>query len=341
MIMDTGKLVLQLMDLALNSPDKLVSMNWDDVNLCISMELDYRDKIYSECQFQRIRNRQTEIVGEIKYAADLSQYGNVYSLLAELYGMISAMPDIDSYYDLVCSEKMEHEAVRHLRDNTVLVVGDSHVNFFSGNEYLSFSRAAGDINICPVVNGYPFSVFHFGQCLAYTARNHDSTTGFRRKLDFLLNNYARKSDVILVSLGEIDIRAHVYKEAKKQGRSAEDIIDDILASYMAFLCELKEKVSKVAVWGPIATPKDIAFEQNDYPHYGTEIERNKATRYFNDSLRKSCGEEGIYFFSIFNDMITDDYRTKEQYLSPDYFHLGQAAMVIAESQLREMAGLVR
>lgn len=68
------------------------------------------------------------------------------------------------------------------------MIGDSHVNFFSGNEIINF-QSIGKINICPTVNGMPVTCFHIGPCLAYSANKKDNKTQFKNKVIWLYENF--------------------------------------------------------------------------------------------------------------------------------------------------------
>jgi hypothetical protein len=69
---------------------------------------------------------------------------------------------------------------------------------------------------------------------------------------------------------------------------------------------------------------------------GSEVERNSATKYFNDELAKLCESRGYSFFTMFYDMVDENLATKEQYLSADKFHLGQYSFESLVEKLRDL-----
>ncbi len=334
--MNSIDLINQLKKLAGQSPELLRGMNWDDISLCMSVELDYRKGIYHENQIKQLENYCISLASKMKESTMAGEYDVLRACLNELAAVMQTLPEIDYYEEGVCRSNLEHEILRHYRERTIAVVGDSHVNFFSGNELLTFIHAGNSVNICPVVNGLPVSVFHMGACLAYTCNRQESSTGFRRKLEWLLDDYIRKDSPMLLSLGEIDIRAHVYKESEKRKQTPEHIVDEILEEYSELIRDLTSRGYPLAIWGPVATAQDAAFEGTDFPYYGTEQDRNRATDYFNHKLELICNDAGALFISIFSDMITEDYHTKIEYFSPDKFHLGQAAMELAAPRLERV-----
>ncbi|MCR5671745.1 MAG: hypothetical protein K6G10_12130 [Butyrivibrio sp.] len=234
----------------------------------------------------------------------------------------------------------EHVLNEHREKKTIPVIGDSHVNFYSGNEELTLVSVLNDINTCPNVGERPFSCFHFGPCLAYSSSRHGAQNKALEKTEFLLEKFFEGSEKVVVSMGEIDMRAHVFKQTELQGCTYEKVVDDIFDHYSLYLKMLKDKGHRVYCWAPIATQKDkFPKNQNVFPRYATEADRNRATAYFTEKLRDFCKKEDMVLMSILYDMIDDNYMTEEKYVSTDHWHLGQAAFDKAQSIWKE-AGLL-
>lgn len=230
--------------------------------------------------------------------------------------------------DVLCA-KFEDAGLKHQRNNTIIVLGDSHVNFFSGNEKLAFEPIGHKINICPCINGAPFTVMHLGACLAYNVLKYDTYYHFREKYELLIKKFIKPNAMIVFSLGEIDIRTHVYKQAAIRNLSYKSVVKEIVDRYFSFLLEVKDKGFKPVCWGPIASQPDVCPINENFPRNGSEVERNKATEFFTDYMRSLCQENDILFLSVFDKMITADYHTLKEYLCEDYCHLSQRAMEIA------------
>ena len=160
----------------------------------------------------------------------------------------------------------------------------------------------------------------------------------REKVEFLLKaNAIKKGQMVLCSFGEIDIRVHLFKQAEKRNVSFEIIADDILNQYVEFLKFLSLE-HKVAVWAPVASQKDNVQIDMNFPRYGSEQNRNKATKYFNDKLKSICQKEGFYYFSIFENLIDDEFNTKGEYFF-DGVHLSQRAWLLAIDEFKQGGGI--
>ena len=327
--MTTIELLNKICDLLTDNPDALDDMNWHEVTECVECELQERKALYPGVQYDYIMADIKRIEERLDSAQVLGDVFSLLLLISELKGMITVAPNLDYYTAFISQYTYLRAYKRHHSENTVIVIGDSHVNFFSGNEHISLNPMVKDINLCESINSLPFTVLHLGPALAYNCNKTGSFSGFYEKTDFLIKDFFKPGCGIVLSLGEIDIRVHVFKQAEKQKKTVEEIIESVLDEYLIFMNGLKERGFSVFCWGPIASQKDDTPQDPMFPRIGTEIQRNKATAYFNERLEELCLEQGIGFLSIFRELITDEYRTRGEYLSDDNFHLGQKAMELA------------
>lgn len=333
--MRTIQIFLQLIDTITRNPSAAAMIPWDDIKLCISTELEYRSGLYSPDRFTRVNRLFTDLSDNA--AADSHSAAAVISTLEKLVFALQVLPDAEYTDELLAQLHFNRACLNHYRNNTIIVLGDSHVNFFSGNETLSFLSIGNDINTCAGSSPYPFTPLHLGPCLAYTCRRPDSTFRFQEKVAYLCRNFIKPGARILCCLGEIDLRVHVFRQTVIQDRSYQQIVDDILAEYMGFLISLQDKGYQVSCWGPIASQKEDCPADPYFPRNGTETERNMATAYFNRQLAILCSRHNIPFLSLFEQLITPDYRTLAQYLSADCCHLSQRALPLA---LREWESIL-
>ena len=214
--------------------------------------------------------------------------------------------------------------------NLIFVIGDSHSEVFHKNNYKDKKLILGDHTHESQLwfnHSEEFCTYHFDAITAYNSNNPNATISSYKKIRFLLEKgYLPKGSTIIVSMGEIDCRVHIQKQSEKQQRSIDEIIDDVLKNYEQFLLLLKNRGYKVIVYGPIPTQSDTAPFDENFPRYGTEIERNKITQIFNKKLEKMCEKDGIEFKTLFNKLINDDMTTKSEFLSVlDNVHLGSQA----------------
>ena len=334
--MQTIEILQGLVNSITANPFILSKLPWEDIQLCLLTELECRDKLYTPEQIQRRNALFRELIEEMRqYAAD-GDAVEVLSRFRQAIFVLQALPD-PAYTDpLLEQANFDHACLRHHRENTIVVLGDSHVNFFSGNEELTFLPIGQNINICPSSTPYPFTPLHLGPCLAYNSNRYDTTFRFKEKAEYLFQTFIRPHARILCCLGEIDIRVHVFKQAALQQRTYQNIVDDILAQYFAFLLRLRELGYQVSCWGPVASQSEACPVDPNFPRNGTEVERNMATAYFNLELARFCEQNNMPFLSVFPELITPDFLTRNEYYSPDHCHLGQAALPLALPQWQKI-----
>ncbi len=333
--MNTLEIFETLKQTAQNNPSALSTINWDDIFLCIHSEIAMRSMVYSPEQSRELSDYTKDICKHISDAIRFQSYNQLNYLLNELSGIVRALPIADLYSSYVNQARFDHAALRHYQNDTTIIIGDSHSNFFSGNEQLTTTPICPDIDICPSINDLNLSILHLGPCLAYTSCKPDSSMSFLKKTQFLCERFIHPGSRVMVSLGEIDIRVHALKQAELQDRAVSDVINDILANYLSFLTDFQSKGYKVYCWAPIATQSDSSPQDPAFPRYGTETARNEATLYFTDKLSELCAPYGIDVLSIARLMMDDNLKTRTEYLSSDYFHLSQSAMPLALPILRE------
>lgn len=319
----THELLLNIKNLVLKDSSVLEQLSADDIISCVYVELEGVKQLYNEAQMREITLLLKNLSAMLADRLSNKDTQGTVGILDRIIEIHNAFPDSGTALDFIEEANFNKAYIRHVSQGTAIVLGDSHVNYFSGNEELSFMPIGRFIDTCEQINGLPLTCLHLGASLAFTSDQKESSSGFREKLDFLLGNFIMPESTIITCLGEIDIRAHVFKEVEKQGKSYQQIVDDILGHYETFLLQLKNQGYNVACWGPIASQKDETPVMPEFPRFGTEIERNKATEYFNKQLENWCAAQNIPFMTMFYEMIDENYETKEEYLSSDRFHLGQ------------------
>ena len=231
---------------------------------------------------------------------------------------------------------------RHKKLNTIIVVGDSHVNFFGGHEHISFSPIMEGLNSCRDIND-KFSTLHLGPSLAYNLNKNKSSTQAKEKLKFILENKIIPTGAhVIFVLGEIDLRVHVLRQAIIQNISVHKIIQNILDVYLKELDYLRQKYKiNISVYGPIASQIStrpcygpIASQIHGFPCFGSEEERNKVTLLFNELLEHSCKDLGFTFITIAPKIINKNYLTKSEYIA-DGCHLSQKAYPLVQTELEK------
>ncbi len=307
----------------------------DSLKKCLLAEIGYREQKIEVSEIPRLDEKVGQLTDEYNSAQRVQDIKGIEETIDKMILFIDKLPDISE----IEKENYDEAYERHRIEDTVVVLGDSHVNFFSGNELLAFRPIGQDINICPPENGFPFTCLHLGPCLAYNSNKYGTGEKFLEKLEWLMKNFIKNGSKVVVSLGEIDIRCHVYKQTQLQNRPYTAIVDDILDNYIDMLIYIQEHGYKVYVWGPISSQRDDAGEVEGLPAIGSEKERNIATRYFTDNIRKRLLEHGIEFMTIFEQIVSINYETDKKYICEDKCHLSQSAFDLAIRQW-ERAGII-
>ena len=214
----------------------------------------------------------------------------------------------------------------------IYVIGDSHTNFWSGSDKTVFLAFENDIetgqDFLPA-----FKTFHLGPALAYSLNKHDSASLGLKKTEYLIKSgIIPPNATVMLCFGEIDCRVHVLKQAEIQNKSIENIIDEIIQNYFEYIKYLQNSNINVVCWAVIASQNDSRVVHIEFPRYGSETERNIATEIFNRKLEEKCKDNNVIFCSIFNSLIDNCYKTKQEYYI-DGCHLSQSAMKLAIKEL--------
>lgn len=328
--MQTIEILSKIQETIYENPGSIPTLPWEDIKLCLLTELEYRQELYTDSQYQQIQSVLQNEWAELIQPALETQDAMFLSLeLEKLIFSLQLLPNTDTALHIMEQSHFNQACLRHYRNNTIIVLGDSHVNFFSGNEQINYVPIGHGINICPPYTNLPFTALHLGPCLAYNCNRPDSSTRFRLKMDYLCQDFIQPGAILVCCLGEIDLRVHVFRQTTLQNTGYQPIIDSILQQYIIFLQGLQQAGYRVFCWGPIATQKDTCPIDSHFPRVGTESERNQATAYFNQQLSALCMEHDIGFLSIFDSMVTPQWETIDSYLSDDHCHLSQRALPLA------------
>lgn len=300
----------------------LSNNDWNDIFCCIDIELNIRKHLYPRDQFERIKEQIYSHLYYAKEQGDAFSFSQAVDKIANIFEILPETEYTSAEYE---SNNFAKAYYRHRAKNTTIVLGDSHTNFFSGNELLKFIPIGNGINTCENIGQDEYTILHIGPGLAYTCCNENSKTNTYNKVKFLCDEFIDEGASVIVSLGEIDIRVHILKQSELQENSIKEIILSVIDNYVKLLRMLKRKGYKVTCFAPIASQKDDNPPDPNFPAYGSEKIRNDITRIFNDELQNRCAENGITYISIFNKMLDEDGLTKKEYISTDGCHLSQKA----------------
>jgi hypothetical protein len=212
----------------------------------------------------------------------------------------------------------------------LVVFGDSHSVIWGGRLVIADECHESRF---PLVRTH-----HLGAALAYNLVGEDGKVGkWGREILSLLETCNSPVSAVMLCFGEIDIRTQVIKRAIHANISIDESVNIIIDRYMIFVDILRKKISApIFLWGAVASAKDFGPPDAAYPQCGSELERNAATKAFNDCLAlhaKSRG--GVYFFSIFEKMKSLDFLTKQGSLV-DTIHIGYELLEAAIDQFNRI-----
>ncbi len=336
--MKTLEILSGLKDAILDNPTIIGNLNYNDIYEMIYFDIQCRRQLYSDSQMKDIEEYFNNVLSDISLSLKRSNPILLSNTLDILISHIRVLPDSEYVSDFIEQANMAQVRLDHILRKTIYVIGDSHANFFSGNEVLSFVPAGNGINTSKTVSNLPFSVFHMGPCLAYNVNNYNTSYRFREKLDWLLEEVIEPGAEIMFVLGWVDLRAHVFKQSRINNCNYTEVVDGILDNYLRMLKRVAEKGYKVLCFGPISTLSEKIPSDLELSNTGTEVERNKATLYFTNELKKLCKNEGISCFSVLEKLITDDWHTRIDCLCSDGCHLSQTIMPYVLDKVKEVCG---
>lgn len=206
-------------------------------------------------------------------------------------------------------------------------IGDSHASFFSGYDEIQLEWPKKSPQKYSFLKSY-----RLGAVIAYNLCKCNTTFKGQEKLFHLLNYHIPRHSKILLCFGWIDCAVHINKQAIIQNKSTQEITREIVDRYISVIKEIKRKGFQVMVWN--VNPSALEESNPNFPHYGTCIERNNLTKYFNKYLKQKLIKENVLFLEIFDKLITEEGMTKGEYLI-DPGHLSQKAMPFCFDELRK------
>ena len=211
----------------------------------------------------------------------------------------------------------------------IYIVGDSHVSVFSGLDVLLPKWPTVSRSLLP-----DLQPIHLGPITAHNWNSESSSSGGRKLFSEFVSTLADQDSHILLSAGEIDCRAHLFKKAAEDQRPVSDGVNATIRRYMEFLKRVQGEGFRISVLSPPATA--FLSKQNPaYPFYGFERERNAVTRLFTEALEAACAKNGIPFLNQFSISVGPGNLTRRAFYW-DGVHLGTSALPPLLSKMRAL-----
>ncbi|MDH5254680.1 MAG: hypothetical protein OEW72_02085, partial [Gammaproteobacteria bacterium] len=192
----------------------------------------------------------------------------------------------------------------------LIIVGDSHTVTFR-----PFDR---DV----------LAIFHPGAVTAdaFTRTSNDLT---QQILSFLscLNP---DSGALVLSMGEVDIRAHYWRDLPllvSRGMPLERIIESKVQAFVQAATAVCNHFGfqEAILWGPPASNIPGAADNAEFPTTGDTVTRNILTHLFSRTCHAiaSAGHPRFRFATLFYDMVNDDLDTEPGWLADGVHVAGQ------------------
>ncbi len=242
-------------------------------------------------------------------------------------------------------KKIQKLYVEKVTNDTIFAIGDSHSIIFGLNkehsDYIELGYNKKTLIWCYYNNAPDYFVYQLGPCLAYNTNNKKSQWNSLGKVLFLIKNKLLKPNgggdlelnkpKIICAFGEIDIRVHIKKQADKENKPIEEIVDAVLKNYTEFILYLKESGFTPLIYGPVPSQSDKAKLDPNFPRYGNEQERNHITKIYNDKLKLWCNNNSIEFKTLFYELIDENMNTKKEFFTKDNVHLDKENAQMAQA----------
>jgi len=213
----------------------------------------------------------------------------------------------------------------------LLVIGDSHAVIWGGRLIV---RESDSRSLFPNI-----SIRYLGAPLAYNLIAETASGVAPGKWGIeVLKHLSETPGVtaICLSFGEIDVRTRAVKVAMDTGRPLKHSVADIGSRLVAF-CDLlrKETALPIFVAAPVPTTHGDSWDSH-YPAYGSERERNAATRLFVDYVSAKSRETGsFHVVSVFDQLVDSTLRARTEFFA-DKIHLNTKGLDLLIAEFRRI-----
>jgi hypothetical protein len=196
---------------------------------------------------------------------------------------------------------------RFAGDRVVHVIGDSHTA------------------VCRGV--YPFRVTWLGSATAHNLGRPGNTTQSHEKLIEALRHVNKQRDLVLLIVGEVDCRIHVYEQYVNHSytKSFGEIISATIARYGTLVENLKAQGYRVVLQSVSGAP----YQGNIFgvEHYANDETRACIVREFNRQLSAWCSDSEVEYFDTYS-VASDERGFIRRGLTADGTHLDASALPI-------------
>lgn len=195
-----------------------------------------------------------------------------------------------------------------IKRTTLHCIGDSHTSFFTGYNRIQPEYPKIGYSVCSQILTY-----RIGAPLAYTLIDKNNSSKSHEKLFSIITELNPNTDIILLSFGEIDCRAHLLKQAVLKNIEIENVVNTCVDRYLKVIHQIKNLGFKLIIWNAIPTAIGSESNNPEYPYYGTEGERDIVTKMFNELLARKSKNEGYLFLNLFHKILNQKASCRQIY----------------------------
>ena len=204
-------------------------------------------------------------------------------------------------------------------------IGDSHVSIFNGSDMPSESINGS----CPSDRIPYFRTHRVGAYLAWSIGD-DKHEGHASTLN-TSTEFIQKDLYTLFSFGEIDCRTHLIPQSERTNKTLEEVTVECVNKYFnGFILKVlnERNHKKIICYGPPPSTDSDTFK-------GTKEQRNFCCKTFNEHLRSLCADNNITFWTIYKDILNEDWSVKGN-LYYDGIHNKSSCLNFLEKELEKL-----
>lgn len=190
----------------------------------------------------------------------------------------------------------------------IYVIGNSHANFFVCT-HPSRQFEWNTLEPFSAISIGPPTAYHIMDKYKWAVLSQAKSTKFK------------EGDYIMPAFEEIDIRVHLQRQAIKQGRNIEDVIQECFMRYTRLYTFLKGHGYNIMVWGGQASsPKGHDPDNVDEPVYYSSRERNAVTKMWSELAKQYAKIYELPYLDLIDELLLKDGSSNPEYFM-DYCHL--------------------
>ncbi|WP_041424700.1 tetratricopeptide repeat protein [Synechococcus sp. CC9902] len=272
-----------------NQDEKAIKYLKDALNLNPEISRAY----YYLCEALTRNNRKEEAV-------------NIIKKRIELNCPLITPDDIFTFGEVMRKRAIE----KHESNDKIKIILDLLLKSINKRGIVCF----GDSHRSVFNNIQKINCYNTGSGTAYNLNNDKSTSGSGKRIKKVLENINKDEYAILLVYGEIDCMEHIMKNSYREDKNIDEITTKLAVKYTEYIRNLKNEGYTVLVYGP-------ALSGFSFNSHGTQEERNRIMRNFNEQIEKNLSTEKRVYFGSINKIVTNDMYEPEMKLSKDGRHL--------------------